>query len=427
MHVIFTKRIIVVFILGFASGLPLALLTSTLQAWFADSNMSLYATGMLSLLGLPYIYRFLWAPILDKFPLIRKVGRRRSWILATQIGLCVGFNIMAWMSPQTSPLYMAVLGFILSSLSATQDAAIDAYRVETLNESEFGLGASLATLGYRMALLVSGGASLLIAQYAGWANVYRIMGFLMLIGVVVTLWGDEDTNQQDDNQALATGFQKTFIEPVRNLLSRPGIVSFCLFVIFYKLGEAFTTNISGIVMPFLIQGLGFSLTTIAYVHKILGFIALILGGLTAGFILLRYSLFQSLLVFGLIQCVTNALFVMLAMVGKSTVLLAVAVSSDNFAAGLGSTAIVALFMRFVDCRFTATQFSILVALASLPRVFSGPIGAFLQAHFGWVGLYQAAFVLSFVFIPFLFIIAHMHCFNVKKDTDNEPGAIGRGV
>ena len=332
---------------------------------------------------------------------------------------------MAWMSPQTSSMHIMFLGFILASLSATQDSAIDAYRVESLLSEEYGLGASLATLGYRAALLVSGGLSLLIAQHAGWSNVYRIMGFLMLIGVVTTLWGDEKINSSQDGSKAS--FQATFVEPVRDLLKRRGIIAFCIFVLLYKLGEVFTTNISGIVMPFLIQGMGFSLSTIAYVQKILGLMALILGGLTAGFILLRYSLFQSLLVFGLIQSITNVLFVVLAMVGKSTSLLAIAVSCDNFAAGLGSTALVALFMRFVDCRFTATQFSILVALSSLPRVFSGPIGAFLQAHFGWVGLYQIAFVLSFAFIPFLFIISHMQCFIAEKDADDETVALSRGV
>lgn len=425
MHAIFSKRILVVFILGFASGLPLALLTSTLQAWFADTGMSLYITGSLSLLGLPYLYRFLWAPVLDKYPLLRSLGRRRSWILATQICLCLGFNIMAWLSPQTSSMHIMVLGFILASLSATQDSVIDAYRVESLSSEEFGLGASLATLGYRIAFLVSGGLALILAQHTGWANMYRIMGMLMLIGVITTLWSDEKISATSEN--ANNGFQETFIEPVRNLIKRRGIIAFCLFVILYKLGEVFTTNISGIVMPFLIQGMGFSLSTIAYVQKIIGLISLILGGLTAGFILLRYSLFQSLLVFGLIQSITNVLFVVLAMVGKNTLLLATAVSCDNFAAGLGSTALVALFMRFVDCRFTATQFSILVALSSLPRVFSGPIGASLQEHFGWVGLYQIAFVLSFAFIPFLFVIAHMECFNTEKDADDEATALSRGV
>ncbi len=424
LKIILPKRIIIVFILGFSSGLPLALLTSTLQAWFSEANMSLYVTGMLSLIGMPYLYRFLWAPVLDRYSLLKKIGKRRSWLLAMQVILCFGFNIMAWLSPQISPLYMGILAFILASASATQDAVIDAYRIELLPSKEFGLGASLATLGYRLAMLVSGGSALLIAQYVSWSATYRIMGSLMIIGILTTIWSDERRPLEKDLQK-ASSFKSTFVSPFKNLIGRRGIVAFCLFVIFYKLGEVFTTNISGIVMPFLIQGLEFPLATIAYINNILGFFALIAGGLAAGFILIRYSLFRSLLVFGLIQSITNALFVVLAMVGKNTVLLAIAVTSDNFAAGLGSTAIVALFMRFVNCKFTATQFSILVAFASIPRVFSGPIGAFLHAHFGWIGLYQIAFALSFVFIPFLYMIADLDCFRVEQDSDNEAAALLR--
>lgn len=415
MHTILSKRMIVVFVLGFASGLPLALITSTLQAWFSDVNMSLYVTGMLSLLGLPYLYRFLWAPLLDKYSLF-KIGKRKSWILTMQVILCLGFNLMAWMSPQISPLYMAILAFILATASATQDAAIDAYRIELLNAEEYGLGASLATLGYRMAMLVSGGSALLIAQYVSWPAAYRVMGVLMLVGAVVTLWSDENGKTQDGAQQN-NDLQTPFLDPIKDLAKRRKIIAFCLFIIFYKLGEVFTTNVSGVVMPFLIQGLGFSLATIAYINKILGFFALIAGGLTAGFILLRYSLFKSMLFFGLIQSITNALFILLATVGKNTALLAVAVTSDNFAAGLGSTATVALFMSFVNRKYTATQFSILVAFSSFPRVFSGPIGAFLHAHFGWIGLYQIAFILSFVFIPFLFIISDLSCFRTEQNAN----------
>lgn len=391
------KRFIIVFILGFSSGLPLALASSTLQAWFADAGMSVLATGCLSLLGLPYLYRFIWAPILDRYSLIPYFGKRRSWILVTQVLLCIGFNLMAWFTPETSYREMAILGFILAGLSATQDATIDAHRTEYLPVEEYGLGASIASLGYRLALLVAGGAALIIAQHAGWAMAYRIMGGLMCFGVIAIIWSPEPSSPVLSQASLAI----SFMEPIRNLALRPGVVPFCFFLLFYKLGEAFTTSTSGIVMPFLIQGMGFSLETIAYVNKIIGVIAIVVGGLIAGFVLLRGSLYKALLVFGLLQAITNSLFAYLAISGPNLVILASAVVSDNMAAGMGSTALVALFMRFVDHRFTATQFSILVALSSVPRVFSGPFGAFLEVNFGWAGLYQIAFLLSFGFIPFL--------------------------
>ena len=393
------KRLLIVFILGFSSGLPFALISSTLQAWFADTSMPILATGMLSLIGLPYVFRIAWGPLLDRYSLL-PIGKRRSWIGVMQVLLLIGFNMMAWLSPDTSPKLMASLAFILACFSATQDTAIDAHRTEYLPIAEHGLGASLAVLGYRIALLVAGGFALILAQYAGWAVVYRIMGCLMLPGMIAIFFSPEPSipvvNQLD--------FFASFVEPIKELLSRSRITILLLFVFFYKVGEAFTTTTSGIMMPFLIQELGFSLDTIAYVNKIMGLASIILGGLTGGLLLMRWSLYRALLVFGLLQAVTNALFILLASVGNNVHLFILAVVSDNFAAGMGSTALVALFMRMVDRRFTATQLSILVAFSTLPRIFSGPMGVMLQSWFGWVGLYQIAFVLALAYVPLLFMI-----------------------
>ncbi len=392
------RRLLIVFILGFSSGLPLALITSTLQAWFADTGMPILATGMLSLVGLPYIYRVIWGPILDRCSLL-PIGKRRSWILVMQLLLFFGFNLMAWFSPLSSPKIMALLAFILACFSATEDVAIDAHRAEYLPDSEHGIGASVAVLGYRIALLIAGGVSLIIAQHAGWVLTYRLMGLLMLPGMIAVVCSPEPSMPTAN-----VSFSTSFTAPVKELFTRPGILSLVLFIFFYKLGEAFTTSTSGIVMPFLIQEIGFSLDTIAYVNKMMGIGAILLGGLTAGLLLMRWSLYRALLLFGLIQAVTNALFILLAIVGKNVPLFAIAVVCDNFAAGMGSTALVALFMRLVDRRFTATQFSILVALSTVPRVLSGPVAAVLQSWFGWVGLYQLSFVLALGFIPFLMVI-----------------------
>lgn len=393
------KRLLIVFILGFSSGLPLALISSTLQAWFADAGMSILATGSLSLLGLPYVYRIVWGPLLDRYSLL-SIGKRRSWMLVMQLLLLIGFNVMAWFSPATSPRLMATFAFLLACFSATQDVAIDAHRTEYLPQNEHAIGASLAVFGYRLALLVAGGVALIMAQHLGWAVAYRVMGFLMLLGIVAALWSPEPSLQTSNQDSLS----QSFIAPIKELLSRQGIVALLFFIFFYKLGEAFTTTTSGIVMPFLIQGLGFPLDTIAYVNKMMGIGAILLGGLSAGLLLMRWSLYRALLAFGLLQAVTNIFFVVLAMVGKNVALFAVAVVCDNFAAGMGSTALVALFMRLVDRRFTATQFSLLVALSTLPRILSGPIAALLQSWLGWVGVYQLSFVLALGFVPFLIMI-----------------------
>ncbi|ASQ46390.1 AmpG family muropeptide MFS transporter [Legionella clemsonensis] len=393
------KRLLIIFLLGFSSGLPLALITGTLQAWYADVGMSVLATGMLSLISLPYAYRIAWGPLLDRYSLL-PIGRRRSWMLIMQLGLLIGFNALAWLSPRTSPEIMAVLAFLLACFSATQDVAIDAHRVEYLSPVEHGLGASMAVFGYRLALLIAGGLALVIAKHLGWAFTYRLIGCFMFIGIFATLWSAEPSQKTAGN----TSFVNAFIAPVKDLLTRRGIIPLLFFILFYKLGEAFTATTSGIVMPFLIQGVGFSLDTIGYVNKMIGISSILLGGLAAGVILLRCSLFNALLLFGLVQAATNILFILLAIVGKNLGLFATAVVCDNFAAGLGSTALVALFMRLVNKSFTGTQFSILVAVSTLPRIFSGPLAAILQMWLGWIGLYQLSFVLALGFVPFLFMI-----------------------
>lgn len=394
------KRLLIVFLLGFSSGLPFAMLVGTLQAWFSVSGLSVMATGMLSLIGLPYGYRFLWGPLLDKYAL-SSLGRRRSWILLMQVLLLLGFNAMAWCSPETSPGLLLFYASILAVFSATQDIAIDAQRIEYLPLNEHGLGASLGVMGYRLALFISGGLSLIMAQYWGFPFVYRLIGCMMVLGIIATLCSREPM-LPSASLSKSTGLLASFITPIKAVFQRPGIVTFLLFIVCYKLGEAFTGTMSGILIPFLIQGVGFSLETIGYVNKLMGIGALMMGGLAAGFLLMRWSLDKALLVFGLCQASSSLLFVALAVVGKNITLFAVAVLCENLAAGMSSTALVVLLMRWVDRRFTATQFSMLVGFTMLPRVFSGPLAALIQEHVGWVGLYECSFVLALLFIPFLF-------------------------
>lgn len=407
------RRLFIVFVLGFSSGLPMALISSTLQAWYASSGMSVLATGALSLVGLPYVYRIFWGPVLDRYSLF-DLGKRRSWILTMQCLLLLGFNLMAWFTPEHYPKLLAFLALILACFSATQDVAIDAHRAEYLPIKDHALGASLAVFGYRLALLLSGGLALVMAEQLGWAFTYRFMGFVMVVGMLAVLVSHEPSVELKEK----TSFAEAFIDPFKQLVSRPGIVALMLFIFCYKLGEAFTTSTSGIVMPFLIQGVGFSLDTIGYVNKMLGIASILLGGLTAGLLLMRFSLYSSLFVFGLLQALTNVLFVVLAIVGKSITLLSIAVFFDNFAAGLGSTALVALFMRLVDKRFTGTQFSMLVALSALPRIISGPVAASIQMNVGWIGLYEMSIVFALAFIPFLMMI--------KNQTREQPQPIEVG-
>lgn len=212
------KRLLIVFILGFSSGLPFALIGSTLQAWFYEAGMSLAATGMLSLIALPYVFRIAWAPLLDRYSLL-PIGKRRSWMGVMQALLLLGFNAMAWLSPSISPTLMVIVACMLACFSATQDIAIDAHRIEYLPVQEHGLGASLAVLGMRIALLMAGGFALIIAQYAGWAVVYRVMGFLMLPGMIAVFFSPEPSLPV----VKKANFSSSFIDPFRDFFSRPKV------------------------------------------------------------------------------------------------------------------------------------------------------------------------------------------------------------
>lgn len=393
-------QLLIIFTLGFSSGLPMALVGSTLQAWFASSGQSIMLTGMISLLSFPYAYRMIWAPFLDHYSL-SSLGRRRSWLIFTQIFLLIGFNIIAWYSPMQYPKLIMVISLLLSLLSATQDAVIDAHRTEYLPATLYGIGATLAVFGYRIAMLISGGVALLMAHRLGFATTYRILGLFMLPGILATLLSKEPQIAQ---QHQYKGMIDTFSAPVNDLFSRPRIFYLLFFIFFYKLGEAFTTTTGGVMMPFLIQGIGFPLDTIGVVNKVIGVVAILLGGMLSGVLLVRWSLYKALLYFGILQAITNLLFVLLSYVGKNVPIFVFAVVSDNFAAGMGATAIVVLFMRLVNKNYTATQFSILVACATLPRIISGPFAAWLQSLFGWIGVFELSFIFALCFLPFLYLI-----------------------
>lgn len=361
-------------------------------------------TGLLSLLGLPYAYRFLVAPVMDRCSPLG-LGRRRGWMMLTQLVLLLGFNILAWFHPATDARTIMWFALWLSCCSAIQDVVIDAQRIEYLPVNEHGLGAAFAVLGYRIAMLVGGGVALVLAYHYGWGWTYRLMGGGMGIGLVAAWWSKEPVPVKQKEDALTFN---DWILPIKDWVQRPGWLGCIGFILLYKLGEAFTSTSSGIMMPFLRQGLDFPLDTIGYVNKGIGVVALLLGGVTAGWWLRKKPLFQALLWFGLFQAMANALFLFLAMMGHQLWLFVLAVLVDNWAAGMGSTALVALLMRLVNQQFTATQFSLLIAVSLLPRIFSGPIAAVLQMHFGWAGLFGWAFGFSFLFIPFLLRMRTQH-------------------
>lgn len=376
---IFEKKMWIILALGFASGLPLGLTATTLQAWYAASDLSMTTIGFLALIGQPYVYKFLWSPLCDKYRLPR-FGLRRGWLLATQLGLIAGLLVMAMLSPKSQPYWLGFVGLCVAILSATQDIATDAYRTEILAAPERGVGTGMAVTGYRIAMLVSSGLSLILASLWGFSATYVAMAALMGIGIVATLLCDEPQHYR----AEPPTFWQACVLPFKEFLSRPQALLLLALVVFYKLGDAFAVSLT---TPFLLKGVGFSLKTIGVVNKSLGMIATLLGVFTGGVLLMRLGLFRALFIFGILQALTNLLFYALAIVGNDMTLFILAVGLDNFGGGLGTAAFMALVMSLCNPQFTATQFALISALAAVGRVYVGPLAGWLVDTIGWAQFY----------------------------------------
>lgn len=386
------RRLALMGVLGFASGLPLALSRGTLQAWLTVEGVDLAAIGALSLVGLPYLFKFLWAPALDRWQLAR-LGRRRGWLLASQcvlIGLLAAF---AACDPARAVLPLAVLALLLAFASATQDIAFDAYRAECLTVPERGLGTAWSIAGYRLAMLASGAGALVLADAHGFALAYLAMAGLMAVGLIASLVAREPPQLHPPPRDL----REAILGPLQEMAGRPAILALLACVLLYKLGDQFAGALS---QTFFIRGQGYSLTEIGAVYKGLGMIAALSGGVVGGLAMARLGLWRSLLVFGVLQMVTNAGFLLLALAGKSLPGLMAVVALENFCGGMGTCAHVALLIALCDARYTATQYAALSALAGLGSVVLGPLAAAVAAS-GWV-LYFAVSLL--VALPGLWLV-----------------------
>lgn len=366
-------------VLGFASGLPLALSRGTLQAWLTVAGVDLAAIGALSLVGLPYLFKFLWAPALDRWQLGR-CGRRRGWLLASQcvlIGLLAAF---AACDPARAVTPLALLALLLAVASATQDIAFDAYRAERLTVEERGLGTAWSIAGYRVAMLASGAGALVLADDHGFAFAYLAMAGLMGIGLVASFVAHEPPQVHPPPRDL----REAVVGPLAEMARRPALLALLGCVLLYKFGDQFAGALS---QTFFIRGQGYSLKEIGAVYKGLGMIAALSGGVAGGIIMARLGLWRSLLLFGVLQMATNAGFLVLALVGKSLPGLMAVVALENFCGGMGTCAHVALLIALCDARYTATQYAALSALAGLGSVVLGPLAAAVAAA-GW-GVYFA--------------------------------------
>lgn len=391
-----SRRVAVVCLLGFSSGLPLALTSGTLQAWMTVSGVDLATIGIFTLVGIPYTWKFLWAPFMDRFvpPFL---GRRRGWIAAMQALLGVGIAVMGSLNPATMPWALAALALMVAFISASQDVVFDAYRADVLRPAERGIGAAVSVLGYRLAMLVSGALALILSDRIGWQNTYWLMAALMVAAIGATLFGPEPEVELKPPKTLT----EAVIEPLREFFSRHGAWGLLLLIVLYKLGDAFAGSLT---TAFLIRGVEFTPTEVGAINKGMGLIATLIGVVFGGVLTARLGLFRSLLLFGILQAISNLTFMWLASIGKDYAVMVLAVGFENLAGGMGTAAFVALLMSMCDKRFTASQFALLSALAAVGRVYVGPASGYMVEAIGWTTFFGFTFLMA---LPGLWLLFAM--------------------
>ena len=379
-------------LLSFSSGMPFYLTRGTLQSWLTLEGVPLTTVGLLSLVGLPYAVKFLWSPILDRFT-FSGLGRRRGWMALAQLLLLGAIALMAFGRPGTSISFIAILALIIAFLSATQDIAVDAYRTDVLDPHEMGAGAGIAALGYRIALILTGGGAFILADYTSWPRVYLIMAAFMLVGLMASLRAPEPEKPGQPPASLSEAVRAPFSEFWKRFGAGPSVLVLS-FIALYKLGDALILNMT---TPFLLQT-GFTQTEIGLVQGVVGLSATIVGALAGGALLSRMGILRALWVFGLLQAGTNLLYMVLAQAGHHYPLMILTVTVENFCSGLGTAAFLAFLMSLCNHNFSATQYALMSSLWAFTRdVGAAPAGGMAEIM-GWPFFFLTTF---FVALPAL--------------------------
>ena len=373
---VLNRRVLICIFTGFASGMPLYLLIQLIPAWLRSSDVSLVEIGLFSLVGLPYAWKFLWAPALDRWAL--PLGLRRGWMLLTQVLLIISIGALGYADPGRDMEWIVALAGLIALFSATQDVALDAYRRELLPDSELGLGNSVHVQAYRLAGLVPGSLSLILADQMPWVSVFWITASFMTVGVALSLCVSEPVRSPPKQM----GFKATITEPFQEYISRRGAAGLTLILVFmvvYKLGDNMATALA---MPFYLD-LGFSMTEIGWVAKHAALWPSIMGGLLGGIWMIKLGINRSLWIFGVIQMASIPGFAILAMTGPALWLLAVVIAIEYLGVGLGTAALTAFIARETSKTFAATQFALFTALTALPRSLANASTGWLVEELSW--------------------------------------------
>jgi PAT family beta-lactamase induction signal transducer AmpG len=371
---ILSARMILALVMGFASGLPLLLTIGVLQAWMKESGVTLGVIGLVTLVQIPYTWKFVWAPIIDRYTL-PLLGRRRGWLLSAQIALILAIVLLGFSDPVHRFAMMITAAMLVAFFSATQDIVVDAYRRETLADEELGLGSSLYVYGYRMGMLLSSGGGLIMADHLPWAMVYLIMAACLLPCVLATLWAPEPPTPEGTPKTL----RAAVIDPLSEYFMRREALWMLAFILLYKIGD---TMASAMTTPFYLD-IGFTKTQIGTVVKVFGTAATIGGAMAGGLIMLRMGINRSLWIFGVLQAASTACFAILMRTGPQTAVLAAVIGFENVSGGMGTAAFMAFMASITDKRFTATQYALLTSLMAFPRVLASAPTGYLAEYLSW--------------------------------------------
>ncbi len=404
-------RLLIVFAMGFASGLPLLLTLSTLSLWLAEAGIDKTTIGLFALVGLPYSVKFLWSPIIDRMPLppfTTLLGRRRGWCIAIQAVLIVAILWMAMTDPRIDAGQTALAALAIAFLSASQDIVIDAYRIEILAEREQGAGAAATQAGYRLGLLASGAGALFIADALGWFASFAAMAALMGLGMLVVLIAPEpavdagltEPRPHHPFARVLGQLKRAVLDHLAAFFTRSGWAPVLAFILLYKFGDAFAGVMAN---PFYVE-MGFSKTEIASVSKVFGLIATLTGVVVGGALVARIGVLRALLWCGMLQMLSNLMFAVQAMAGHDILVLFATIGLENFSGGMGSAAFVAYLSVLCNLAYTATQYALLSSFMAFGRTVLSSSSGWLADHVDWVLFFLVSTVLA---LPGLLLLIWM--------------------
>ena len=396
------KAFIACAFLGFTSGLPLFILYNLLSAWLKSEGVDLKAIGLFALVGFPYTWKFLWSPFLDRYPL-PFLGRRRGWMLLTQVVTMLAVMAMGFFNPVTDIWMVVGLAAVVAFFSASQDIVVDAYRREWLTDAQLGSGTAVFVNAYKLSTLVPGSLSLILSDFIPWSTVFLITGAFILIGVLTTLMLPEPALRGKPPQSL----RAAVIEPFEEFVTRRGwryALLILAFIFLYTLGDSMATALA---TPFDMD-LGFTRTQIGLVAKNAGLWASLGGGLLGAYWLQKITIARGLWIFGVLQAAAILGFAVLAKVGLSPWVLAWVIGFEAFAVGLGTAAFTAYIAQTTDPRYTATQFALFTSLAAVPRTFINAMTGYIVEAMGWFNFFILCFVLALPGMLLLMKVAPWH-------------------